>query len=173
MAACVATTLAQGDLGEHSTPTKAIAVIQAGTGVGKSAAYSSTAIALALERKTRVLISTATVALQEQLMGKDLPALAQTMDKPFVFALAKGRGRYVCKLKLERLVGSGGSPDDLFDAENDAPKPSPLQKPCRRKRLKSAAFSCTKPWPPCWPPSNGMVIATACLRRPTRATGPR
>ena len=100
MAACVATTLAQGDLGEHSTPTKAIAVIQAGTGVGKSAAYSSTAIALALERKTRVLISTATVALQEQLMGKDLPALAQTMDKPFVFALAKGRGRYVCKLKL-------------------------------------------------------------------------
>ncbi|MBK6323165.1 MAG: ATP-dependent DNA helicase DinG [Burkholderiales bacterium] len=128
MAACVATTLAQGDLGEHSTPTKAIAVIQAGTGVGKSAAYSSTAIALALERKTRVLISTATVALQEQLMGKDLPALAQTMDKPFVFALAKGRGRYVCKLKLERLVGSGGSPDDLFDAENDAPKPSPFAK---------------------------------------------
>jgi ATP-dependent DNA helicase DinG len=91
-------------------PRKAIAVIQAGTGVGKSAAYASTAVALALERKTRVLISTATVALQEQLMTKDLPALAQTMDKPFVFALAKGRGRYVCKLKLERLVGTGARP---------------------------------------------------------------
>ena len=123
MAACVANTLARADLGEHPTPTKAIAVIQAGTGVGKSAAYASTAVALALERKTRVLISTATVALQEQLMTKDLPALAQTMDKPFVFALAKGRGRYVCKLKLERLVGNGGAPEDLFDADDDAPKP--------------------------------------------------
>jgi ATP-dependent DNA helicase DinG len=110
MAACVADTLARADLGEHPTPAKAIAVIQAGTGVGKSAAYASTAVALALERKTRVLISTATVALQEQLMAKDLPALALTMDKPFVFALAKGRGRYVCKLKLERLAGTGGAP---------------------------------------------------------------
>ncbi len=124
MAACVAATLARADLGEHPEPTKAIAVIQAGTGVGKSAAYAATAVALALERKTRVLISTATVALQEQLMTKDLPALAQTMDKPFVFALAKGRGRYVCKLKLERLVGSGGAPEDLFDADDDAPKPA-------------------------------------------------
>lgn len=126
MAACIAATLARGDLGEHAAPTKAIAVIQAGTGVGKSAAYASTAIAMALERKTRVLISTATVALQEQLMGKDLPALAQAMEKPFVFALAKGRGRYVCKLKLERLVGQSGAPEDLFDADDDAPKPSAL-----------------------------------------------
>ncbi len=121
MAACVAATLARADLGEHPAPTKAIAVIQAGTGVGKSAAYASTAIALALERKTRVLISTATVALQEQLMTKDLPALAQSMEKQFLFALAKGRGRYVCKLKLERLVGNGGGADDFFDADDDTP----------------------------------------------------
>ena len=121
MAACVASTLARADLGEHATPTKAIAVIQAGTGVGKSAAYASTAIALALARKTRVIISTATVALQEQLMAKDLPALAATLGQPFAFALAKGRGRYVCKLKLERLAGSGGSHDVLFDADEDAP----------------------------------------------------
>jgi ATP-dependent DNA helicase DinG len=124
MAACVAITLSRADLGESPQPTQSIAVIQAGTGVGKSAAYASTAIALALERKTRVLISTATVALQEQLMTKDLPALAQTMDKPFVFALAKGRGRYVCKLKLERMVGTGGVPEDMFDADDDAPKPA-------------------------------------------------
>ncbi|MBC7916932.1 MAG: ATP-dependent DNA helicase DinG [Rhodoferax sp.] len=117
MAECVAATLAQADLGEHPKPTKAIAVIQAGTGVGKSAAYASTAIALALERKTRVLISTATVALQEQLMTKDLPALLASMDKPFTFALAKGRGRYVCKVKLERLVGTGAAEDDFFEEE--------------------------------------------------------
>lgn len=117
MAEAVAQTLAQADLGEHTKPAKAIAVIQAGTGVGKSAAYASTAIALALERKTRVLISTATVALQEQLMTKDLPALLQSMDKPFAFALAKGRGRYVCKVKLERLVGTGAAEDDFFEEE--------------------------------------------------------
>ena len=95
MAECVADTLSKADLGECAAPAKAIAVIQAGTGVGKSAAYLSTAVSMALERKTRVLISTATVALQEQLMSKDLPALAAAMDKPFVYALAKGRGRYV------------------------------------------------------------------------------
>jgi ATP-dependent DNA helicase DinG len=122
MAQRVANTLAAADLGEHPNPTKAIAVIQAGTGVGKSAAYASTAIAMALERKTRVLVSTATVALQEQLMTKDLPALAAAMDKPFAFALAKGRGRYVCKLKLERIAGSGAAEDDLFEDDVPAPK---------------------------------------------------
>ena len=117
MAACIANTLSQVDLGEHPSPQSAIAVVQAGTGVGKSAAYASTAIAMALARKTRVLISTATVALQEQLMQKDLPALAATLGLPFDYALAKGRGRYVCKLKLERLVGDGATEDDFFEDE--------------------------------------------------------
>ncbi len=120
MAACVAQTLAKADLGEHPNPTQSIAVIQAGTGVGKSAAYACTAIVLALQRKTRVLISTATVALQEQLMTKDLPALAAALDQPFAFALAKGRGRYVCKLKLERLVGTAAGSEELFDPDEGA-----------------------------------------------------
>lgn len=119
MAECVADTLAKADLGEQAAPAKAIAVIQAGTGVGKSAAYLSTSVTMALERKTRVLISTATVALQEQLIGKDLPALAAAMEQPFVYALAKGRGRYVCKVKLERLAGTGSGEEDLF--EDDFP----------------------------------------------------
>ena len=79
--------------GDAAAPTRSIAVIQAGTGVGKSLAYCAPAIALALSRGTRVLISTATVALQEQLVHKDLPALAALMPQPFKFALAKGRGR--------------------------------------------------------------------------------
>ncbi|RZJ15275.1 MAG: ATP-dependent DNA helicase DinG [Acidovorax sp.] len=110
--------------GETTTPTRAIAVIQAGTGVGKSLAYCAPAIALALSRGTRVLISTATVALQEQLVNKDLPALAALMPQPFKFALAKGRGRYVCKLKLDRLAGTGeaeeADEDDLFAEEEAA-----------------------------------------------------
>lgn len=103
-----------------SRASKSIAVVQAGTGVGKSLAYSAPAIAMALMRGTRVLISTATVALQEQLVNKDLPALAQQMPMPFKFALAKGRGRFVCKLKLERLASSGENSeevDDLFAEE--------------------------------------------------------
>jgi ATP-dependent DNA helicase DinG len=134
MARAVAATLAQADLGEHPHPAKAIAVIQAGTGVGKSAAYASTAIAMALERKTRVIISTATVALQEQLMTKDLPALARSLDQPFAYALAKGRGRYVCKVKLERLVGNGASEDDMFDDDRPQPKVSALSQEAIEER---------------------------------------
>ena len=130
MAERVAHTFSHADLGkpddEGAVPTRAIAVIQAGTGVGKSLAYCAPAIAVALARGTRVLISTATVALQEQLVNKDLPALAAQMPQPFKFALAKGRGRYVCKLKLERLAGTGeayGEDDDLFPEEAFAARP--------------------------------------------------
>ena len=125
MAERVAQTFAEATLGktddEGDTPRRAIAVVQAGTGVGKSLAYCAPAIAMALARKTRVLISTATVALQEQLVTKDLPALSALMPEPFRFGLAKGRGRYVCKLKLAREAGTGGleagEDDDLFADE--------------------------------------------------------
>ncbi|MDD2882576.1 MAG: ATP-dependent DNA helicase DinG [Rhodoferax sp.] len=127
MAQRIASALECVTLGEHDEPQSAVAVIQAGTGVGKSAAYLSTTVAMALARKTRVVVSTATVALQEQLMTKDLPALAAVLDTPFVFALAKGRGRYVCKLKLERLVG-GGDAVDMFEGD-DEPAAQPLQSP--------------------------------------------
>lgn len=127
MAEAVAQAFSQAQLGkvedEGADPARAIAVIQAGTGVGKSLAYSVPAIAIALARGTRVLISTATVALQEQLVHKDLPQLAARMEQPFAFALAKGRGRYACKLKLERLASGASAeeddhiPDDLLAAE--------------------------------------------------------
>ncbi len=123
MAQRIATALSGVSLGDDPEPAKAITVIQAGTGVGKSAAYLATTVAMALSRKTRVVISTATVALQDQLISKDLPALAAVLDTPFVYALAKGRGRYVCKFKLERLAGSGGDEisEELFGADEDTP----------------------------------------------------
>ena len=121
----------EGEQGQQSDgPRRAIAVIQAGTGVGKSLAYCAPAIAIALARGTRVVISTATVALQEQLVNKDLPLLAKQMAEPFRFALAKGRGRYVCKLKLERLAGQGdpgdAEPDDDLFPEDDAAPSAPM-----------------------------------------------
>ena len=119
MAAQVAHTLAHAQLGKVDdtlpAPSKSIAVVQAGTGVGKSLAYCAPAISMALARGTRVVISTATVALQEQLVHKDLPALAQQLPTPFKFALAKGRGRFVCKLKLERLAGTGEATEEVED----------------------------------------------------------
>ena len=126
MAEAVAQTFSQAQLGKPDAdagdsapsadpPTRAIAVIQAGTGVGKSLAYAVPAIQVALARGTRVVISTATVALQEQLVHKDLPALAKLLPSPFKFALAKGRGRYICKLKLERQAGGAAPGDDDLD----------------------------------------------------------
>lgn len=129
MAEEVAQTFSQADLGPLEAsqalpgvqPQRALVVIQAGTGVGKSLAYCAPALALALERNTRLLISTATVALQEQLVHKDLPALAAQSEQPFRFALAKGRGRYVCKLKLERrLSGLRGARSSDGGADEDA-----------------------------------------------------
>ncbi len=126
MAEAVARALGTATLGKREEgddePVRAIAVVQAGTGVGKSLAYCAPAVALALARGTRVMISTATVALQEQLVHKDLPALAAALPQPFRFELAKGRGRYACRFKLERLAGLGDAADadlddDLFAEE--------------------------------------------------------
>ncbi|MDO9149434.1 MAG: ATP-dependent DNA helicase DinG [Hydrogenophaga sp.] len=126
MAALIAHTLSGVSLGDGSVsceaglPERGIAVVQAGTGVGKSAAYASTVIPLALAQQKRVIISTATVALQEQLIAKDLPALAAALPEPFTFSLAKGRGRYVCRLKLDQLSGGDAASADLFESD-DAP----------------------------------------------------
>ncbi|MDR7093449.1 ATP-dependent DNA helicase DinG [Hydrogenophaga laconesensis] len=124
MAAHIAQTLSGVSLGDGAVasdaplPARGIAVVQAGTGVGKSAAYASTVIPLALAQQKRVIISTATVALQEQLIAKDLPALATTLPQPFAFALAKGRGRYVCRLKLDQLSGGDAASADLFESDD-------------------------------------------------------
>lgn len=133
MAAFIAETLAgvqPGDetvSGESAWPARGIAVVQAGTGVGKSAAYAATVIPLALAQNKRVILSTATVALQEQLVGKDLPALSRALPVPFAFALAKGRGRYVCRLKLDQLAGDDAAQTahaDLFGVDEGAPTAS-------------------------------------------------
>jgi len=124
MAALIAHTLSGVSLGDGSVsgeaglPERGIAVVQAGTGVGKSAAYVSTVIPLALAQQKRVVISTATVALQEQLIAKDLPALAAALPEPFTYSLAKGRGRYVCRLKLDQLSGGDAASADLFESDD-------------------------------------------------------
>lgn len=81
-------------------------VVEAGTGTGKTAGYCLPVIPIARALGKRVVISTATVALQEQVVLRDLPDLAATSGLRFSYALAKGRGRYVCLKRLDdRLRG--------------------------------------------------------------------
>jgi ATP-dependent DNA helicase DinG len=109
MAAAVRTAIASG---EHLA-------VQAGTGTGKSLAYLVPAIRHAVERGTTVVVSTATIALQRQLVDRDLPRLATAL-KPLLgraptFAILKGRRNYLC---LHKLQGDGSDVDDadqLFD----------------------------------------------------------
>lgn len=72
-------------------------VVEAGTGVGKTYAY----LVPALLSGERVLLSTATKTLQDQLFGRDLPRLAQALGLPVRAALLKGRGSYLCQHRLE------------------------------------------------------------------------
>ena len=82
-------------------------VAEAPTGSGKSLAYLAPAVASGL----KVVIATSTIALQSQLVAKDLPALRQFVKTPFTFALLKGRANYLCRAKLK----AAGAPDALFE----------------------------------------------------------
>ncbi|RLT13855.1 MAG: helicase [Planctomycetota bacterium] len=86
-------------------------VVEAGTGVGKSYAYLIPAILHATKNKKRVVISTHTIALQEQLMLKDIPRLQQIMPE-FKAVLVKGRSNYV---SLRRLGQALDRSESLFD----------------------------------------------------------
>lgn len=81
-----------------------ICVVEAGTGTGKTVAYLLAAIPVAKALGKKLVISTATVALQEQIVYKDLPDLKRQSGLAFNFALAKGRGRYLCLSKLDRIL---------------------------------------------------------------------
>ncbi len=75
--------------------------VQAGTGTGKSLAYLIPAIA----SNKKVVIATATKALQDQLANKDLPFLKRALNKNFTFSLLKGRSNYICLQKLREVSG--------------------------------------------------------------------
>lgn len=78
-----------------------ISVIEAGTGVGKSFAYLVPAVFWADRNRERVIISTNTINLQQQLMEKDLPVIVRSLGKEIKYVLAKGRSNYLCLRRLE------------------------------------------------------------------------
>lgn len=90
-----------------------VAVVEAPTGVGKTLAYLLPAVSWALSNKERVVISTRTINLQEQLIHKDIPVLQRCFKEPFSACLVKGRGNYLCPRRLERALSEA----TLFDDE--------------------------------------------------------
>jgi ATP-dependent DNA helicase DinG len=90
-----------------------VALVEAGTGTGKSLAYLVPSILWAVRNNERVVISTNTINLQEQLIRKDLPFLARHCGVEFKAALIKGRSNYTCLRKLESAEAEPGLfPDD-------------------------------------------------------------
>ena len=92
-----------------------IAVFEAGTGVGKSYSYLIPAVLWALVNHERVIISTGTINLQQQLCEKDIPAVEKIVGKKFKYVLMKGRQNYICLRRLNDAV----SILDLFEGESD------------------------------------------------------
>lgn len=81
-----------------------ICVVEAGTGTGKTMAYLLAAVPIAQARKKKIVVATATVALQEQLVLKDLPQLISDAGVNLTYGLAKGRGRYFCVSNAEKVL---------------------------------------------------------------------
>ncbi len=123
MIADVAKNLA-GDAGRHL-------VIEAPTGVGKTLSYLIPGIAIARDEKKTLVVSTANVALQDQIYSKDLPLLSKIIPE-LRFTAAFGRGRYVCPRNLAALSTDNPSQGDLLAFLDDelAPKNQAEQQRC-------------------------------------------
>ena len=108
--------------------------VQAGTGTGKSLAYLVPAVRHALTTGNTVVVATATIALQRQLIDRDLPrlatALAPLLDREPSFAILKGRRNYLC-LHRQRGGVSEDPQDALFDPADTGPT-SPLGRQVKR-----------------------------------------
>lgn len=95
-----------------------IAVVEAPTGVGKTIAYLLPAALWAIRNRERLVISTRTINLQEQIMRKDIPDLAACLERPVKAVLVKGRSNYLCLRRLERALAEATLFEDEEDQEN-------------------------------------------------------
>lgn len=104
---------------DHAIDTKEHLAVQAGTGTGKSLAYLVPSLRHAVRTGRTVVVSTATIALQRQLVDRDLPRLSEALSKPLgraaKFAILKGRNNYLCLNKINSVIPE--EPEaELFDA---------------------------------------------------------
>lgn len=89
-------------------------MVEAGTGVGKSFAYLIPAALFAIQNQTRVVVSTNTINLQDQLIRKDIPAVRNALGIDLRAAVLKGRSNYLCPRRLEWMRKNGpATPDEM------------------------------------------------------------
>lgn len=94
-----------------------VELIEAGTGTGKTFSYLLPSILWALKNNERVVVSTNTINLQEQLISKDIPLMARVVPQDFRYSLVKGMSNYVCLLRAETLAENQM---DLFEDDHIA-----------------------------------------------------
>jgi ATP-dependent DNA helicase DinG len=92
-----------------------IIIAEAGTGVGKSLAYLIPAMFWVKQNRERVVVSTATINLQEQLLEKDIPLVQKLTGERIEVALIKGRGNYLCLTRLAEALEESS----LFEERNE------------------------------------------------------
>ena len=106
----------------HSDADNRLGVIEAGTGTGKTVGYLLSALPIARALEKTVVVATGTIALQEQLILKDIPDLLEACDWDHQVALVKGRGRYICNMRLEQCLDAIKSKEaGLFLFEDEMP----------------------------------------------------
>ena len=141
-----------------------ILVAQAGTGLGKTFAYLVPAVLFALRENKRVVVSTRTIGLQEQIYKKDIPFLQAALgpDHSFVAVLAKGRSNFLCRRKMDNLRSFDRG---LLTEKRQVDELREIQRAVLEKKLKvgdreELSF---QPSAELWPLVSG--DGDACLRR--------
>ncbi len=94
---------------------------EAGTGIGKTLAYLLPSVLWSIEAKERVIVSTHTKNLQEQITGRDLPLLSSILPMPFTYIIVKGKGNYLCLKRwrnyaAQRHLDIPGDKEDRLEA---------------------------------------------------------
>lgn len=93
-------------------------IVEAGTGTGKTLAYLIPSIEWAIKNKKRVVISTNTINLQEQLLNKDIPIAKKVIQGDFRYILVKGRGNYLCNRKYFNMaLGENVNFEEFSDSQ--------------------------------------------------------
>jgi len=97
-----------------------VAVIEAGTGTGKSLGYLTAGLTLAMRHQRTLLISTGTIALQEQLVNRDIPLFLKATKIDAHVCIAKGRQRYACSRNLNELLSGTAKQAEMLFGDLDA-----------------------------------------------------
>jgi len=105
---------------ETGLNSKTKVVVEAGTGTGKTLAYLIPSIEWAIKNEKKIIITTNTINLQEQLLHKDIPIVKKVLPKEFTYVLVKGRGNYLCNRKAANIGISGNAEiDDMSGSQKD------------------------------------------------------